>query len=105
MTPWRVKQSNLGKLREAARMAVDHPVMLAIDIDRLMTLSLAPWQPRRKVEAFEGLYQVLGVFRADPGEVSEDVFARLLAEAEGTGAPMPDPGGTRGGRFKAPGNP
>lgn len=93
MTPWRIKRSNIGKLREAARMAMDHQVMLSMDIDRLMTLSLAPWQRRPKVEAFERQHVVLGIFRADPGEGLGDVFSRLLEEAEHAGAPMPDGAG------------
>lgn len=93
MSPWRIKRSNMGKLREAARMAMDHPVMLSLDIDRLMTLSLAPWQRRPNVEAFERHHVMLGIFRADPGEGLDGVFARLLEEAVHAGALLPSDAG------------
>lgn len=71
-------------------MALVHSVMLSLDIDRLMTLSLAPWQRRPKVEAFERQHVVLGIFRADPVEDQDDVFSRLLEDAVHACAPMPD---------------
>ena len=90
----RIRRSNMGKLREAARIALSNPVLLCIDIDRLMTLSLAPWQDRGKVEAFHGLYQVLGVFARIGQETHADVYRRLFEEAQFAGAVLgaADPG-------------
>jgi hypothetical protein len=85
------------KLQEAARMAMEHPVLLALDIDRVMTLSLAPWQRRRKIQSFEMLNHVLGVFRAEPGECADDVRSRMTEEARYAGALLP----VLGGRVRA----
>lgn len=84
--PSKIKRSNAGKLREAARIAMTRPVLLALDVDHVMTLSLAPWQKRERVAQFEGAYVVLGVFRAEPGEEQDTVHERLTEEARHAGA-------------------
>lgn len=85
----RARRSNVRKLREASRIAMTWPVLVLLDIDELVTMSLAPWQAwqaRGKEEALRMRYQELGVFRAMPGEGRATVFTRMWEEAAYAGA-------------------
>lgn len=76
----------MGKLKEASRIAMTHPVLLCMDVDELKTLSLAPWCEPHKPGYFRSVYQELGTFRATPGEARYAVFLRMWEEAEFAGA-------------------
>lgn len=84
--PSQIKRSNMSKLREASRMAMRGRVMMAIDADHLMTLSLGVWQRPEKVADFEADYFVLGVFRAGGIETRQELYLRLYDEAVASGA-------------------
>lgn len=82
----RARRSNVRKLREASRIAMRWPVLVMTDVDELVTLSLAPTQIDGKADAMVKRYQMLGVFRAMPGEERYAVFLRMWEEAAYSGA-------------------
>lgn len=94
MNESKIKRSNMGKLREASKMAMRYDVMLGLDVDQVMTLSLGDWQRDYKVKVFRTVYQVLGVFSRMPGETRAEVYQRLYEEAQFAGALLhaADPG-------------
>ena len=85
-TASRARKSNAGKLKEASRIAMQHPVLLCMDVDELMTLSMAPWMTVGRDAEFRRQYQDLGTFRALPFEPRYSVFERMWDEAIAAGA-------------------
>lgn len=84
----------MAKLREATRMAMERQVMMGLDVDQLMTLSMAPWQQHYKIAVFRKMYQDLGTFSRIGLETRAEVYQRLYEEALFAGALLaaPDPG-------------
>lgn len=86
-----MRRANMRALRVCADMAMEHDVMLSVDGLMLKSLSMASWQKRQRVDAFELRFAVLGVFRADAGETRADVYRRLYDEAAALRLPLGEP--------------
>lgn len=90
----KIKRSNMGKLREASRMAMKNQVMVGLDVDHLMTLCLASWQSEDKIKMFLLRFQLLGIFSGMRYETRAELYFRLYEEAQFAGALLgpADPG-------------
>lgn len=90
--PAYIRQANMVKLLAVTKMCMRHKVLLAIDGDRLKSLSLAGWQKQAKVAKFEARFDaLLGIFFALKGETRADVYRRLYDEARACGALLGPP--------------
>lgn len=88
MVTSKIRRSNMLKLREATRMAMTGQVMLAIDVDHLMTISMSARQEPMRLSAFQRMFQVLGVFSRVGDEPWGALYMRMYDEAMQAGASL-----------------